>query len=216
MSGPTTVLINCSNLRIGGGLQVAHSFLNQLRSFESDWQFVVTLSSELGELVETSEFPSSFHFVDFTIKPSWWKTFSGLDQTLNRLVQQHNVAAAFSPFGPTYWKPQRIPHLVGYAKPHYVIRNAQFYRKIGWTKRVVLAIKEALHMSDFHRNNDCLVTENRAISDLLSKRLQNKTVHTVTNTYNPNLFESRRLGSRAHVTEFRRHDPLDGRCKLSA
>lgn len=184
MTARESLLINCSNLRIGGGLQVAHSFLEQLRTRETGWRFVITLSDELSRLVDREQYPDTFHFESFCIRPSWWKTITGHDRWLHDLVEKNSVVAAFSPFGPSYWRPRNIPHVVGFAKPQYVIRNAQFLRLIGPVKRSALAVKEFLHLLDFRLNNDALITENEAISDLIRTRLPGKSVHTVTNTYN--------------------------------
>ncbi|MEL6106336.1 MAG: glycosyltransferase [Planctomycetota bacterium] len=176
------VLINCSNLKVGGGLQVAHSFLEQLRDEDSGWHFVVTLSDALSRMVDPSGFPDSFRFFNYNIRPSWWKSLTGADSFLNRLAHEHSVDAAFSPFGPTYWRPKEVPHVAGFAKAQYLIRNKQFDDILGPLRRTLLSVKEVVHMFDFRRNNTCLVTENQTISNLLGKRLSGKTVHTVTNT----------------------------------
>ena len=56
------LLINCSNLRVGGGAQVAHSFINECKSFENN-DYFVALSPVMQTIMNVKEFPNNFHFL---------------------------------------------------------------------------------------------------------------------------------------------------------
>ena len=75
------ILINCSNLKVGGGLQVAHSFLYDIKS-NAEHQFVVVLSDFLKYQINQSEFPDNFKFFHYSIKPSAYKAIFGNDKEL--------------------------------------------------------------------------------------------------------------------------------------
>ena len=48
------ILINCSNLKFGGGLKVAHSFLNEVKKGYKQHKFIVVLYSNLYDQFRVS------------------------------------------------------------------------------------------------------------------------------------------------------------------
>jgi len=176
------ILINCSNLRIGGGLQVAHSFLYQIRS-ASEHRFVVVLSSILRTQITPSDFPNNFVFIVYDINPKWYKTILGFDSHLSTIETKENIDVVFSVFGPTYWKP-KSKHIVGYAKPQYVYGDSPFFKQLSLLSRVKLKVKAIIHLFDFSKNSTVIITENADVSKRLRNILTNKQIETVTNCYN--------------------------------
>lgn len=175
------ILINCSNIKIGGGIQVSHSFLNELK-YINGYTFVIVLSSKLDEVIEEKSFSSKFTFYKYDIKASPKKTILSSDNFLDSIVSKHNIEKVFTVFGPSYWNPKVI-HVCGYAKPQYIYRSSPYFKIISLKDRVVLKLKEFFHILDFKKNSDILITENPDVTDRISERL-NKRVYTVTNNYN--------------------------------
>lgn len=176
------VLVNCSNLKIGGGLQVAHSFVTQLKDF-SDHNFVVVASSELANQIDMSAISQNSKLIIYNISAKAIKTISGNDTYLDKLVVDNAIESVFSVFGPTYWKP-KVKHVVGYAKPHYVYTDSPFFKILSFVSKLKLSMKKFFHMYDFKYNNQVLVTENEDVSKRLRSILKEKEIHTVTNYYN--------------------------------
>lgn len=176
------ILINCSNLKIGGGLQVAHSFVSSLKDF-SLHSFVVVCSSELSNQFDTHTFPKNVKFISYNIAPKAIKTITGKDIFLDKIVLENEIEVVFSVFGPTYWKP-KVKHIVGYAKPHYVYTDSPFFKTLSMMSSLKLNLKKFFHMYDFKHNNQVLITENEDVSQRLRAILSNKEIHTVTNYYN--------------------------------
>lgn len=176
------ILINCSNLKIGGGLQVAHSFISSLYRFESH-EFIVVASSELLERLDTIELPNNCDLINYTLQPSILGVIVGRNSFLSSLVKEKRVDAVFSVFGPTYWR-SKVSHLVGYAKPHYIYTSSPYFKLLGFFDRLRLHSLRKLHLYDFKHNSDMLVTENQDVSDRLKAVLLQKKVFTVTNYYN--------------------------------
>src|SRR5882672_2297016 len=112
------ILINCSNLKIGGGLQVAHSFINEIK-FNQKHEFLIVLSESLKELITTSDFPANFHFVEYTINATVLKALSCTDIFLSKLEKEFDTERVFTIFGPSYWKPKAM-HICGFAKAQYI------------------------------------------------------------------------------------------------
>lgn len=175
-------LINCSNLKIGGGLQVAHSFINELSKNNED-NFTIVCSTQLLKQIKIELFSEKFKFVEYNMSISVFGLFTGKNKTLDTLVKKNNIQIVFSIFGPAYWKPM-VKHFCGYAKPQYVYKDSPFFETLNFKSRANLKFKEFLHMWDFKNNNDVIITENPNVTERLSKILKGKEIHTVTNYYN--------------------------------
>lgn len=178
------ILINCSNLRVGGGIQVAHSFINELKKIhkKSD-NYIVVTSTFLQKQLCQATFPENFIFVEYTIKPTILKAFLGNDKMLDTIVANFKVDIAFSIFGPAYWKPKSIKHICGFAKPDYIFKDSPFFKTISLKDKIKLSILEFLHMFDIKFHTNLLITENPIVSQILAKKV-NQPVITVSNYYN--------------------------------
>jgi glycosyltransferase involved in cell wall biosynthesis len=176
------ILINCSTLKVGGGLQVAHSFVSNLKDFKTHY-FVVVISTELAKQIDLKLFPEHIKFITYNTDAKAIKTITGKDAFLNKIVFDNSIDTVFSVFGPTYWKP-KVKHIVGYAKPHYVYTDSPFFKTLSLMSSFKLNIKKFFHMYDFKHNNQVLITENEDVSQRLRTVLKNKEIHTVTNYYN--------------------------------
>ncbi|RKO68671.1 glycosyltransferase [Sphingobacterium puteale] len=168
-------LINCSNLRLGGGIQVAHSFINELTSREEN--IVIVCTTEILSQIDRKIFPLNIKFIEYNIKPSLFSSNSFLD----KIVKQEKIECVFTVFGPSYWRP-KVKHICGYAKPHYVYKESPFFRMLSLKQRLILLIKETLHLRDFKNNSDVLVSENEDVTSKLAEMFDKKIV-TVSNNH---------------------------------
>jgi glycosyltransferase involved in cell wall biosynthesis len=174
------ILINCSNLKVGGGLQVAHSFLYEIKNNLSH-DFIVVLSDYLRYQINEADFPNNFHFYHYSIKPSALKALVGNDAFLDALEEKTQPNVVFSVFGPTYWQPN-AKHICGFAKPDYIYKNSPYFKQISWWQKVKLSLMEFFHMYDFKNNNECLITENQDVTKILQEKVT-QPVYTVTNYF---------------------------------
>ena len=175
------ILINCSNLKVGGGLQVAHSFLNEICN-NVEHEFHVILSETLNEQIDQSIFLSNFSFQVYSIQPIVIKALLGNDAELTSIEKKFNPDRVFSVFGPTYWKP-KAKHICGFAKPDYIYKESPFFNTLSFKENIKLKVLEFLQMYSFQNHTDVIITENEDVSSRLQKRLRKK-IHTVTNYFN--------------------------------
>ncbi|SFO74141.1 Glycosyltransferase involved in cell wall bisynthesis [Algoriphagus ornithinivorans] len=175
------ILINCSNLKIGGGIQVAHSFLDLIKN-EKGYKFFIVLSDFLKCQIDLGEYDENFKFYYYNI-PYKLNVITGIDFFLDNLICNYNVDVVFSIFGPTYWHP-KVRHIVGYAKPHYVYSDSPYFKIISFKERILLSIKRFFHLRDFKNNSDILITENEDVTKKLKVLFPKKNIYTVTNFYN--------------------------------
>lgn len=183
------ILINCSNLRVGGGLQVAHSFLYEIKR-NIEHHFLVVLSENLQPQINKDDFGQNFQFVNYSVKPSVTKTIFGRDKQLDDFEHIFQPEVVFSVFGPTYWRP-KAKHICGFAKPDYIYKDSPYFKQISFFQKLKLNAMEFFHMLDFKKNNDLLITENPDVTRILAQKVPQKVV-TVTNFYNQ-IFENESL-----------------------
>jgi glycosyltransferase involved in cell wall biosynthesis len=171
------ILINCSNLKIGGGLQAVHSFLYELLEYPQH-KYIVLLSRQMSEIINETDFGQNFIFIHYAIKFSW----RGKNTDLDKIVAKHKIEKVFTIFGPAYWKP-KVFHVCGYAKSHYVYKESPFFTQLSLKEKIKLKIKEIIHLHSF-RQAQILITENENITERLKKIIPDKKIVTVTNNYN--------------------------------
>ena len=168
-------LINCSNLKNGGGLQVAHSVCSQLGRYQQH-KFVVVLSS----YIRAFDIPdgSNVEVYRYDVKNDVATLLFGRDKFLDDLVSKHDVEVVLTIFGPSRWIP-RCKHLCGFARAQLLLKNP-LQKELSWKEKLNYKIWEW----GFKKSSDTFYTENQYISDMLPNFLGDVKVYTVTNFYN--------------------------------
>ena len=110
-------LINCSNLKNGGGLQVAKSICEQLYQYKNH-HFIVVLSTYIND--ENISPCENVEVFKYNIPQNVKSVLCGRDAFLDRLVLEKHVDAVLTVFGPSLWRP-RVPHLCGFARAQLLI-----------------------------------------------------------------------------------------------
>lgn len=175
-------LVNCSNLKAGGGLQVADSICCQLNKIGYH-QFIVVLSSFLSKTKAKIKDYDNVKVFSYDISNSFSSIVLGRDQYLDRLVIEYNVDKVLTVFGPSRWRPQ-VPHLSGFALPQLIFPDSPFFQRMRWDKRIKWLIWGWVRKWSLARSADAFWTENEIVSVKLKSIINNKDVYTVTNYYN--------------------------------
>lgn len=195
------ILINCSNLVAGGGLQVAHAVINELSAFRQH-HFVVVVSRTLEQFIGGVADRPNIVFHKMTISPADLLNRGKALKELNRLERTTQPDLVFSLFGPVYWRP-RGKHLMGFAIPHYLYPESPFWGKLGVVSRVKYFLRSKVKIYHARRNADYWMVETHDARNRLAALLgkENK-VYCVPNTYNgifdmPEKWVNRQLPPRA-------------------
>ena len=177
------ILVNCTNLKIGGGVQVGDSICCLLKNFK-EHRFHVVLSNPMS--VTKGKIKDSPNVVVYTynIKNSLNTLLWGRDCFLDSIVEQNNIDAVLTVFGPSRWNP-KVPHLSGFARPHLVLTDSPYFKRMPFLQRIKSCIGNMVLKYYFDRSSNNFWTEN----EFISRRLRNiltdkKKVFTVTNYYN--------------------------------
>lgn len=177
-----TFLVNASNLKVGGGLQVADSICGMLAKMEKH-QFVIVLSSYLQTTLKRVENENNISAYCYDVPDTISTIVLGRDSFMDSLVEKHHIDAVLTVFGPSRWKP-RVPHLSGFAIPHLLIPESPYFKKISWKEKLRLRLYGNVVKWSLKRSADCFWTENPFTTKRLKKLLKSKDVYTVSNYYN--------------------------------
>ena len=178
------ILINCTNLKVGGGLQVADSVVCQLYRHPQHY-FVVALSSFMEETILRlkRQKVSNVKCLCHDVKNDLNTIIRGRDNFLDKVVEDEEIDVVLTIFGPSRWNP-RCRHLSGFAMPHLVLPESPFFTQMGHLERTKHTLRSRLLMHFFRRSADWFWTENPYISERLQRLLPRKKVLTVSNCYN--------------------------------
>ena len=168
-------LINATNLKNGGGLQVAESICDQISRFKEHF-FILVLSSFIND--NRIEYGDNVEIYRYDISHNIIRVLSGRDAFLDDLVANKKVDAVLTVFGPSIWRP-RCPHLCGFARAQ-LLKDVNPNIKPNLKKRLLYKV----WAWGFRRSSDTFYTENAYITDMLPRLIKGAKVYTVTNYYN--------------------------------
>ncbi len=176
------LIINTSSMRFGGAVQVALSFIQECMNFP-EYEYHVFVGEGVAKSLRREEFPSNFHFHDFSFGPiSIWKT-----GRIAKMLKEKETAIApdcvVTTSGPSYWRP-KSPHLLGYNLPLYIYSDSPHFRNINLYRKIRWFIKRILHFHYFRRDADAYIVQTDDVNWRVKKVLKTEKVFTVTNTHN--------------------------------
>ena len=172
------VLINCSNLRQGGGIQVADSICSYLEKYQAH-HFVVVLSTALMGIEQKIGGYNNVSVVHYDLPKTLRSSVLQRDEFMDELVVKERIDVVLTVFGPARWKP-RVPHLCGFARAHILPMNTPYFDNLPIKNKVLNYIVK----KSFEKSADNYWTENPAVTALLQQVFPRKIIYTVSNTYN--------------------------------
>lgn len=147
-------LINASNLHVGGGVQVAASFICELAIREEvAKKFVVWMSATVFDNIQASGCDlsafSSSHVLDVRGREFFQKAYAN---------DLRKFKCIFTLFGPLYHKVE-IRSVVGFAQPWIIYPNNECYTRLNFFDTLKSRVKFYLQKKYFQKNSDVLVVE---------------------------------------------------------
>lgn len=175
------LLINTATVLKGGGLQVANSFIHEIKNIP-EHEYHIFLSSTVAKQIDKNSFSKNFHFYDVPMRPgSGAGAYKKMKNLFNDLEEKIKPDCVFTTSGPSYWRP-KAPHISGFNLPHYIypespyLKNIPLYRKLRWKLKTLSWI----HL--FIKQIDALVVQTDDVKERVSKLFKIKNVYTVSNT----------------------------------
>lgn len=178
------VLINASNLHVGGGVQVASSFYIELLSMNfSDLDITFLVSDEVFDNV--AKFQSQNHQ---SLRCKIGNTYgigAFLSQLNNEVVRYDLV---FTVFGPNYLRARGYIDLVGFAQA--LILDSSAYRRLGFFDRFKMSMRFWLQEFVFRRSDAFLVELEHVKEGLYRKGIASRdSVHVAYNCVSSLFFD---------------------------
>ncbi|ELI1840800.1 glycosyltransferase [Vibrio fluvialis] len=183
----SNILINATNIKVGGGLQVACATIVEFLNMENEDDFIFAISTpifkQIGDHLKDKN--ANYEIIDFKIKGL--VSIFLCRKKLNDLIDNFNVSKVFSIFGPSFWNPKHgVSHLVGFANAWLVTPyDDKVYRHYKLSDRIRMTIKHImLSKLLFHKDN-VYVTETEVVNRKFREKFKHDEIYTVCNTLNP-------------------------------
>ena len=132
------LIINTSTLYVGGGVQVAISFLNEIAK-SIDNEYHVFLSNETNKYIDKKIFSQNFYFYLIETSPSKLSSRKSITNFLDELEEKIKPDIVFTVFGPSYWKP-KVKHISGFADGWVYNKDSIVYKKLPFFKRIKMIL----------------------------------------------------------------------------
>lgn len=176
------ILINTSNLRIGGGVQVADSIIRELHKY-GEHHFTIVYPDALDGTICKLDPADNITTVRYSLPKEIMCIVTGRNRFLDNVVENNGIDVVLTIFGPSRWIP-RVPHLCGFAVSHCLLNDSPYWSMLHGKNKIKQRIKIALLKVLFRRCSNLFYTENDYISKRLETAFNGVKVYTVSNTYN--------------------------------
>ena len=191
-----TIIINASNLYVGGGVQVALSFINELKTInlENNYNYHIFVSQVVDRQLNKDEFNDNFKFYTISKSPAALLSRRKVVDRLNELENNISPNIVFTVFGPSYWRP-KSKHLIGFADGWVYNPKSVAYKEIGFFRRIKMKLYSFYKSHYLKKDADYYVLETEdaktKFSDIIG--INAKNVYVVGNTYSSVFNESKYL-----------------------
>ncbi|MDO5760917.1 MAG: glycosyltransferase [Bacteroidota bacterium] len=211
------ILINASNIKIGGGVQVTDYICNAIiepsllqvtnaktstyKQKFPEHKFFIVLSSYLSKTKEKLSLCNDIKVYTYDIKNNFTTLLLGRDCFLDDLIKENKVDCVITVFGPSRWVP-KVRHLCGFAMAQLILRDSPFFsicslrEKFYW--KYVFSISRKLL---FQKCSKLFYSENKYISQKVESLFHNSQCFTITNYYNP-IYENPKLWKNKTLNKF--------------
>jgi len=162
------IIINASNLKGGGALQVAITFMEGLKEFKKN-KYYVFLPPVLFESIDFEKFANNINFYNVNNPPVISFLGLGLRELIN-LEKNIQPDCVFSFFGPTYWKPKSW-HIMGFANGLYLYGDLPYIKKLAFLDKIVFTLKKSYHRILLKNNADFYVVQTEDMKKRLASFL---------------------------------------------
>lgn len=176
------ILINISNLKKGGGIQVAESVIEELHRYPQHY-FVIVYSDALSNSIGQISTFKNIEFLKYDLPSNVSLDLTGRNSFLDNLVEEKRIDTVLTVFGPSRWRP-KVTHVCGFARAQIVLPDSPFWHVIGLKQKTHFFFRRRILKYAFNKSADALWSESSFISYRLKDLYPSKRIYTVTNTYN--------------------------------
>lgn len=179
------LLINITNLVMGGAVQVANSFINELNQIESDNEYLVCYTKLSYPNLDEKVFSEKFDFVLFKSSPAILRNRFKTVKKLNRTENEFNPDLVFTLMGPSYWYP-KTKHISGFADGWVYNPNSIAYSRLSFLNRIKRKLLNKIKIYRIKREASHFILETSDAKEKFSKylKIDSSSISVVSNAYN--------------------------------
>jgi glycosyltransferase involved in cell wall biosynthesis len=161
------VLINAANLHVGGGVQVATSFIDELSQIESEIiYFHIICSTEVDNGLAKSGTDTS-NFLSYRVFDVY-----GIGSSARKFSKLlHGYDAIFTVFGPDYRIGSQANTLVGFAQAWIIYPDNDMFLSLGFYLKIKLRLKYLLQALFFKKASKLVVELPHVKEGLVTKSI---------------------------------------------
>lgn len=160
------LLINTSTLKVGGGVQVAVSVLNELKNIPGN-EYVVVVSRQVQQQLPGNSFPANFSFRHLD-SPAQLRTRRRIVSELDRIERETQPDAVLTIFGPAYWRP-KAPHICGFALGWLITPESPAHKLLNFQEKLKQFLVKMYKWHYFRRDADYLWCETEDVRSRLHR-----------------------------------------------
>lgn len=174
------LLVDCTSLKIGGGVQVGLSFLESL-SQENSLQAVVIATPQIDRQLSKN---AKLAFENYRVIANSGKLH--LSKTMKAIEEEYRPDLVFTVFGPSYWR-SKAPNLQGFALGLMFYPEVQDYLNYSFFKKTRIRIMYFIKQYLLKKNADYYVVETDVVKNNLKNllNLDSNRIFVIENSYNP-------------------------------
>lgn len=177
------LLIDCSNLFAGGGIQVATSFIYDLLGLDDGNIYYIIQSINSAKSIEFERFDDK-RFIFFNLNLDCQKSIKVRKKQVKAIENQVKPDCIFTVFGPSYHR-SSFPKVVGFAIPHLLYSDSPYFEKLSFKDSLKNYFLMNIKKFFFLKNSDCLIFETVDARNIFnSKNKNNIKSFIVNNTLN--------------------------------
>lgn len=170
---------------MGGAVQVANSFINEINQIDTDNQYLVCYTKLSLPKLDKTLFSNQFEFVLFESSPA---RLSSRFKTINKLKKTEkyfNPDLVFTLFGPSYWQP-KTKHITGFADGWVYNPNSIAFSKLNFIGKIKRQVLSKIKIYFLKKNIAHYILETNDAKEKFSKHLKIELskISIVSNTYN--------------------------------
>ncbi|ELB2133738.1 glycosyltransferase [Vibrio parahaemolyticus] len=135
------LVIDASNIKVGGGVQVALSFIDYLLHNSDSFNISYIVSSSVYEQIKNKEIIDKYWVINtgiYTLNP-----LSKSRREIRNILSKEKNSIVFTIFGPNFWG-KHEHHVVGFANAWVVSPDTIAYKKFGFFKRLLVRLKNII------------------------------------------------------------------------
>lgn len=170
---------------MGGAVQVAHSFINELNQIDNINQYLICYTKLSLPNLDKTVFSNQFKFVLFESSPAKLTSRFKTIKKLNETEKLFNPDLVFTLFGPSYWQP-KTEHITGFADGWVYNPNSIAFSKLNFISKIKRKFISKIKTYFLKKNANYFILETNDAKEKFSKHLNIELtkISVVSNTYN--------------------------------